>query len=202
MPSDSRKPASSEALLLDQALDAVNQRISSRQPSSFAQISHQPGPPRSGFARAVTRARDRGVDFRAEYQRLSIEAMAAIGEPDIPVEAPKAAPASVADPPPAPVQAPQQAVAAPAPPAPAPAPPPVDNGLETTRMFLQFLENRDRQLLDLMRTMVVKEQSAEREVQSQSQDQITGQLDRLGKAVSELTQVIGANQPRFPRSVS
>ncbi|EWY39277.1 hypothetical protein N825_07300 [Skermanella stibiiresistens SB22] len=74
--------------------------------------------------------------------------------------------------------------------------------METTRMFLQFLENRDRQLLDLMRTMVVKEQSAEREVQSQSQEQITGQLDRLGKAVSELTQVIGANQPRFPRSVS
>ncbi|WP_037462021.1 hypothetical protein, partial [Skermanella stibiiresistens] len=106
MPSDSRKPVSTEALLLDQALDAVNQRISSRQPSSFAQISHQPGPPRSGFARAVTRARDRGVDFRAEYQRLSIEAMAAIGEPDIPVEAPKAAPASVADPPPAPAPAP------------------------------------------------------------------------------------------------
>jgi len=66
MPSDSRTHSSNqEALLLDQALDAVNQRLHScRQPPA---ISHKPQQSRSGLVQAAGRARERGIDFNAEY---------------------------------------------------------------------------------------------------------------------------------------
>lgn len=182
-----------ESFLLDQALDAVNRRITVHQPAGLAQIPHQSGPARSGFARALNRARDRGTDFRAEYQRLSIEAMAAIGEPAVPADALKPEPDSAADPPRVRSEAERPA------PAPVPPTPHQDGALETTKLFLQFLDSREKQLLDLMRTMVLRDQPPDQGIQ---EARINGQLDRLGKAVSDLTQVIGAGQPRFPRSVS
>ncbi|UEM04013.1 hypothetical protein JL101_000805 [Skermanella rosea] len=205
MPTESRTVSNTkESLLLDQALDAVNRRIAVHQPASFAQIPHQPGPARSGFARAIGRARERGADFRAEYHRLSIEAMAAIGEPADPADMRKPEPDSAADPPRARSAAETPAPApAPAPPPPPPAPPPPappqDGALETTKLFLQFLDSREKQLLDLMRAMVLRDQPQDR---NDHEARINGQIDRLGKAVTDLTQVIGAGQPRFPRSIS
>lgn len=105
MSTESRTVSSTkESLLLDQALDAVNRRIAVHQPAGLAQIPHQPGPVRSGpnksgLARAISRARERGADFRAEYHRLSIEAMAAVGEPAVPADMRKPEPDSAADPP-------------------------------------------------------------------------------------------------------
>lgn len=198
MSTESRTVSSTkESLLLDQALDAVNRRIAVHQPAGFAQIPHQPGPARSGFARAIGRARERGADFRAEYHRLSIEAMAAIGEPADPADARKPEPDSAADPPRARSGA-ETPTPAPAP-APAPPAPAQDGALETTKLFLQFLDSREKQLLDLMRAMVLRDQPQD---QNSPEARINGQIDRLGKAVTDLTQVIGAGQPRFPRSVS
>ncbi|WP_158047374.1 hypothetical protein [Skermanella pratensis] len=192
MSTESRTVTSTkEALLLDEALDAVNRRIAVHQPAGLAQIPQQPGPARSGFARSISRARERGADFRTEYQRLSIEAMAAIGEPAVPAGGRKPEPDSAVDPP--------RARSEPEMPAPVPPAPHHDSALETTKLFLQFLDSREKQLLDLMRAMVIRDQPP---IQDSHEARIDGQLDRLGKAVSDLSQVIGASQPRFPRSVS
>jgi hypothetical protein len=195
MPSDTRTHSSNqEALLLDQALDAVNQRLHSfHQPLA---IAHKPQQGRNGLVRAVGRARERGIDFHTEYQRLSNDAFDAMGaQPAVSVEAPKAATDSAADPPPQVDVRPQAS----SPTASAPAP---DNGVETTRLFLEFLEKRERQLFDLMHTVVTSNQPAPPAHQPSQQLQVERQLDRLGTAVADLTRVIDANHPRFPRRVS
>ena len=184
MPSDSRTHASNqEALLLDQALDAVNQRLNTlRQPLA---IAHKAPQARHGLVQALSRARDRGVDFNAEYQRLSGEAFDALGaQPVSPVEPPASA-ARTPDPPP---NARQQPAAASVP----------DNGVETTRLFLDFLEKRERQLFDLVHTVVTRNQPAAYPPPQQPDSQ----LDRLGTAMADLTRVLHASQPKFPRSVS
>src|SRR3954468_20142997 len=89
MPSDTRTHSSNqEALLLDQALDAVNQRLHSfHQPLA---IAHKPQQGRNGLVQAVGRARERGIDFHTEYQRLSNGAFDAMGaEPAVAAEASK-----------------------------------------------------------------------------------------------------------------
>jgi hypothetical protein len=195
MPSDTRTHSSNqEALLLDQALDAVNQRLHSfHQPLA---IAHKPQQGRNGLVRAVGRARERGIDFHTEYQRLSNDAFDAMGaQPAVSVEAPKAATDSAADPPPQVDVRPQAS----SPTASAPAP---DNGVETTRLFLEFLEKRERQLFDLMHTVVTSNQPAPPAHQPSQQLQVETQIDRLGTAVADLTRVIDANHPRFPRRVS
>jgi hypothetical protein len=198
MPSDTRTHSSNqEALLLDQALDAVNQRLHTlHQPLA---IGHKPQQGRNGLVHAVGRARDRGIDFHTEYQRLSDEAFDAMGaQPAMAAEASKPAVDSAADPPPPQTDARPQASSAPAP-APAPTP---DSGVETTRLFLEFLEKRERQLFDLMHTVVTRNQPATPAHHPSPQLQVETQLDRLGTAVADLTRVIDANQPRFPRRVS
>src|SRR4051812_4793005 len=152
MPSDNRTHSSNqEALLLDQALDAVNQRLHSfRQPLA---IAHKPQQSRSALFQAVGRARERGIDFNTEYQRLSNEAFDAMGaQPTATAEPAKAVTDSAVDPPPQADPRPQASSAAPSAPVPAPAPAP-DSGVETTRLFLEFLEQRERQLFDLMHTV-------------------------------------------------
>ena len=205
MPSDTRNHSSNqEALLLDQALDAVNQRLHSfRQPLAIAQ---KPQPNRNTLVQAVGRARERGIEFHAEYQRLSNEALDAMGgamggQPAAASEAREPASDSAEARPQASPQTASAVAAAPAAtPAPAPAP---DSGLETTRLFLEFLEKRERQLLELMHTVVTRNQSASpAHQQSLQQLPVETQLDRLGSAVADLTRVIDANQPRFPRRVS
>ena len=201
MPSDSRTHSSNqEALLLDQALDAVNQRL-----QSFCQplaISHKPQQSRSGLVQAVGRARECGIDFNAKYQRLSNEALDAMGaKPIATAEPAKAATDSAADPPPQVDPHPQAPSAVPSAPAPTPAPAP-DSGVETTRLFLEYLEKRERQLFDLMHTVVTKNQPATPTYPPSQQHQVETQIDRLGTAVADLTKVINANQPRFPRRVS
>jgi hypothetical protein len=198
MPSDTRNHSSNqEALLLDQALDAVNQRLHSLQPLA---ITHKPQQGRNGLIQAIGRARERGVDFHGEYQRLSNEAFDAMGaEPAMAAEAPKPATGSAVDPPPR-TDARPQASSAPAS-APAPTPPP-DGGMETTRLFLDFLEKRDRQLFDLMHTVVTRVQPVTPAHQPSQQLQVEAQLDRLGTAVADLTRVIDANHLKFPRRVS
>jgi hypothetical protein len=203
MPSDTRTHSSNqEALLLDQALDAVNQRLHSfRQPLA---IAHKPQQGRNSLVQIVERARERGVDFHDEYLRLSNEAFDAMGaQPATASEVTKPVTDSAADPPPQAEARPQ----APAPsahtPAPASAPVPApDNGVETTRLFLEFLEKRERQLFDLMHTVVTSNQPAPPAHQPSQQLQVERQLDRLGTAVADLTKVIDANQPKFPRRVS
>jgi len=199
MPSDTRNHSSNqEALLLDQALDAVNQRLHSfRQPLAIAQ---KPQPNRNTLVQAVGRARERGIEFHAEYQRLSNEALDAMGgQPAAASEAREPASDSAEARPQASPQT-ASAVAAAATPAKAPTP---DSGLETTRLFLEFLEKRERQLLELMHTVVTRNQSASpAHQQSLQQLPVETQLDRLGSAVADLTRVIDANQPRFPRRVS
>jgi hypothetical protein len=199
MPSDTRNHSSNqEALLLDQALDAVNQRLHSfRQPLAIAQ---KPQPNRNTLVQAVGRARERGIEFHAEYQRLSNEALDAMGgQPAAASEAREPASDSAEAHPQASPQT-ASAVAAAATPAKAPTP---DSGLETTRLFLEFLEKRERQLLELMHTVVTRNQSASpAHQQSLQQLPVETQLDRLGSAVADLTRVIDANQPRFPRRVS
>jgi len=203
MPSDSRTHSSNqEALLLDQALDAVNQRLHSfRQPLA---ISHKPQQSRSGLIQAVGRARERGIDFNAEYQRLSNDALDAMGVQPIATAGPaKAATDSAADPPPQVDPRPQAPSAVPSAPAPIPTPAPApDSGVETTRLFLEYLEKRERQLFDLMHTVVTKNQPATPTYPPSQQLQVETQIDRLGTAVADLTKVINANQPRFPRRVS
>jgi hypothetical protein len=194
MPSDTRTHSSNqEALLLDQALDAVNQRLHTlHQPLA---IGHKPQQGRNGLVHAVGRTRDRGIDFHTEYQRLSDEAFDAMGaQPAVAAETSKPA----ADPPPPQTNARPQASSAPAP-TPALAP---DSGVETTRLFLEFLEKRERQLFDLMHTVVTRNQPAIQAHQPSPQLQVETQLDRLGMAVAELTKVIDASQPKFPRRVS
>jgi hypothetical protein len=199
MPSDTRNHSSNqEALLLDQALDAVNQRLHSfRQPLAIAQ---KPQPNRNTLVQAVGRARERGIEFHAEYQRLSNEALDAMGgQPAAASEAREPASDSAEAHPQASPQT-ASAVAAAATPAKAPTP---DSGLETTRLFLEFLEKREQQLLELMHTVVTRNQSASpAHQQSLQQLPVETQLDRLGSAVADLTRVIDANQPRFPRRVS
>ncbi len=200
MPSDTRTHSSNqEALLLDQALDAVNQRLHSiHQPLAIAHSSQQTRPQqaRNTLVQAVGRARERGIDFHTEYQRLSNGALDAMGVQP----ASKPAPDSAADPPPPQAEARPQA---PPPSAPAPAPTPVpDSGVETTRLFLEYLEKRERQLFDLMHTVVTRNQPAIPAHPPSSQLQVETQLDRLGMAVADLTKVIDASHPRFPRRVS
>ncbi len=201
MPSDTRTHSSNqEALLLDQALDAVNQRLHSfHQPLA---IAHKPQQGRNGLIQAVGRARERGIDFHTEYQRLSNEAFDAMGAQPPAAEGSEAA-GSTADPPPQVDARPQTssaAVSAPtAAPVPAPAP---DSGVETTRLFLDFLEKRERQLFDLMHTVVTSNQPAPPAHQPSQQLQVESQIDRLGTAVADLTKVIDASHPRFPRRVS
>jgi len=198
MPSDTRTHSSNqEALLLDQALDAVNQRLHTlHQPLA---IEHKPQQGRNGLVHAVGRARDRGIDFHTEYQRLSDEALDAMGaQPAVAAEASKPAVDSATDPPPLRTDARPQASSAPAP-TPAPTP---DSGVETTRLFLDFLEKRERQLFDLMHTVATRNQPAIPAHQPSPQLQVETQLDRLGMAVAELTKVIDASQPKFPRRVS
>ena len=123
MPSDTRTHSSNqEALLLDQALDAVNQRLHSiHQPLA---IAHKPQQARNGLVQAVGRARERGIDFHTEYQRLSNGALDAMGvQPAVAAEASKPAADSAADPPPPQADARPQAPS-PAPSASAPAPAP------------------------------------------------------------------------------
>jgi hypothetical protein len=206
MPSDTRNPSSNqEALLLDQALDAINQRLHSvRQPLA---IAHKPQQGRNGLVQAIGRARERGIDFHAEYQRLSNDALDAMGgQPAATAEAPQPVTNSAADPPTqaeARPQAPSPATSAVAPAsasAPLPAP---DRGLETTRLFLDFLGKREQQLFELMHTVVTRDQPASPAHQQPSQHtQVETQLDRLGSAVADLTRVIDASQPKFPRRVS
>jgi hypothetical protein len=199
MPSDTRNHSSNqEALLLDQALDAVNQRLHSfRQPLAIAQ---KPQPNRNTLVQAVGRARERGIEFHAEYQRLSNEALDAMGgQPAAASEAREPASDSAEAHPQASPQT-ASAVAAAATPAKAPTP---DSGLETTRLFLEFLEKREQQLFELMHTVVTRNQSASPAHQQPLQPfPVETQLDRLGSAVADLTRVIDANQPRFPRRVS
>ena len=199
MPSDTRNHSSNqEALLLDQALDAVNQRLHSfRQPLAIAQ---KPQPNRNTLVQAVGRARERGIEFHAEYQRLSNEALDAMGgQPAAASEAREPASDSAEARPQASPQT-ASAVAAAATPAKAPTP---DSGLETTRLFLDFLGKREQQLFELMHTVVTRNQSASpAHQQSLQQLPVETQLDRLGSAVADLTRVIDANQPRFPRRVS
>jgi hypothetical protein len=201
MPSDTRTHSSNqEALLLDQALDAVNQRLHSfRQPLA---ITHKPQQGRNGLIQAVGRARERGIDFHTEYQRLSNEAFDAMGEQPPAAEGFEAV-GSTADPPPQVDARPQTSSAAVSAPTAAPVPTPApDSGVETTRLFLEFLEKRERQLFDLMHTVVTRNQPATPVHQPSQQLQVETQLDRLGSAVADLTRVIDANQPRFPRRVS
>jgi hypothetical protein len=199
MPSDTRNHSSNqEALLLDQALDAVNQRLHSfRQPLAIAQ---KPQPNRNTLVQAVGRARERGIEFHAEYQRLSNEALDAMGgQPAAASEAREPASDSAEARPQASPQT-ASAVAAAATPAKAPTP---DSGLETTRLFLEFLEKREQQLFELMHTVVSRDQPASPAHQQPSQHtQVETQLDRLGSAVADLTRVIDASQPKFPRRVS
>jgi hypothetical protein len=165
--------------------------------SSFSQplaISHKPQQSRSGLVQAVGRARERGIDFNAEYQRLSNEALDAMGAQPTATDS-AADPLSQVDP------RPQAPSAIPSAPAPTPAPAP-DSGVETTRLFLEFLEKRERQLFDLMHTVVTKNQPATPTYPPSQQLQVETQIDRLGTAVADLTKVINANQPRFPRRVS
>jgi hypothetical protein len=77
MPSDPRAHSSNqEALLLDQALDAVNQRLHSfHQPLALA---HKPQQVRSGLVHTVGWARECGVNFHTlkpavlnYYERIS-----------------------------------------------------------------------------------------------------------------------------------
>jgi hypothetical protein len=217
MPSDTRTHSSNqEALLLDQALDAVNQRLHSiHQPLAIAHSSQQTRPQqaRNSLVHAVGRARERGIDFHTEYQRLSNGALDAMGvQPAVSAaETSRPAAGSAADPPPpqaadarpqAPSPAPSASAPAPAStqtPAPAPVP---DSGVETTRLFLEYLEKRERQLFDLMHTVVTRNQPATPAHQPSSQLQVEAQLDRLGMAVADLTKVIDASHPRFPRRVS
>jgi hypothetical protein len=140
---------SQEAMLLDQALDAVNQRLTGPPPVPARALEN-----RSGFARLISRARDRGVDFQAEYQRIQ-------------AEAPPAAAAQVPE--------------SPTPPKPPPPPPAAapDSTLETTRLFLQFLEKREKHLFELVRTVVAQ-----------------------NRQLAPADPSADAHQPRFPRSVS
>jgi hypothetical protein len=153
------------------------------------------------LVQAVERARERGINFQAEYQRLSNGALDAMGvQPATSAEASKPAADSAADPPPPQADArPQAPSRSPAPSAPTPIP---DSGVETTRLFLEFLEKRERQLFDLMHTVVTRNQPATPAHHPSPQLQVETQLDRLGTAVADLTRVIDANQPRFPRRVS
>jgi len=118
-------------------------------------------------------------------------------QPTAHAEPPKAATNSAADPPPQVNPRRQAPSAAPSGPAPAP-----DNGVETTRLFLEYLEKRERQLFDLMHTVVTRNQPATPAHQPSPQLQVETQLDRLGMAVADLTKVIDASHPRFPRRVS
>jgi hypothetical protein len=158
MPPDTRTHSpNQEALLLDQALDAVNQRLHSiHQPLAIAHSSQQA---RNSLVQAVGQARERGIDFHAEYQRLSNGALDAMG-----VQPAVSAASSAADPPPPQADArPQAPSPAPSASAPAPAPtqtPVPDSGVETTRLFLEYLEKRERQLFDLMHTVVTRNQPA------------------------------------------
>jgi len=196
MPSDTRTHSSNQEALLDQALDAVNQRLHSfHQPLA---VAHKPQQGRNGLVQAVGWARERGIDFHTEYQRLSNDAFDAMSaQPAVSVEAPKAVTDSAADPPPQVDVRPQASSAAASAPAPAP-----DSGVETTRLFLEFLEKREGQLFDLMHTVVTSNQPAPPAHQPSQQLQVERQLDRLGTAVADLTRVIDANHPRFPRRVS
>jgi hypothetical protein len=201
MPSDTRTHSSNqEALLLDQALDAVNQHLHSfHQPLAFAH-KHQQG--RNGLVQAVGRARERGIDFHTEYRRLSNEAFDAMGaQPAVAAEASKPGTDSAANPPPQVDARPQASSLTPSAPAPALAPAP-DSGVETTRLFLEYLEKREGQLFGLMHTIVTSNQPATPTHQPSQQLQVERQLDRLGTAVADLTRVIDANHPRFPRRVS
>jgi hypothetical protein len=210
MPSDTRTHSSNqEALLLDQALDAVNQRLHSiHQPLAIAHSSQQARPQqvRNSLVQAVGRARERGIDFHTEYQRLSNGALDAMGvQPAVSAaEASRPAAGSAADPPPPQADARPQAPS-PAPSASAPAStqtPVPDSGVETTRLFLEYLEKRERQLFDLMHTVVTRNHSATPAHQPSPQLHVETQLDRLGMAVADLTKVIDASHPRFPRRVS
>ena len=99
MPSDARAHSSNQEALLDQALDAIKQRLRSFHQSPV--IAHKPQQVRSGLIHIVRRERERDVDFLTEYQRLSNEAFDALGaRPALTVEAAKAATDSAADPPP------------------------------------------------------------------------------------------------------
>lgn len=203
MPFDTRTHSSNqEALLLDQALDAINQRLHSfQQPLA---IAHKPQQGRNGLIQAVGRAPERGIDFHTEYQRLLNGAFDAMGVQPA-AEVPKAVTNSAAGPPPQPDARPQASSAAPSASAPASAPaptPPPDGGMETTRLFLDFLEKRERQLFDLMHTVVTRVQPATPTYPPPQQLPVEAQLDRLGTAVTDLTRVIDASQPRFPRRVS
>src|SRR5690349_24353804 len=137
MPSNTRTHSSNqEALLLDQALDAVNQRLHSSHQTLA--ITHKPPQARNSLIQTVGRARERGIDFHTEYQRLSNGALDAMGaQPAVPAETSKTVTDSAANPPSSQADARPQAPSIPAP-APAPAP---DNGVQTTRLFLEFLEN-------------------------------------------------------------
>jgi hypothetical protein len=179
---------SREALLLDQALDAVNQRLAASLPAP-ARIRES----RSGLARLVTRARERGVDFQGEYERIRAEATL---PPPASSPAPPAPPPVEAAPPThPPARAPDPPDASAVPPASA-----QDSGVETTRLFLQFLEKREKHLFELMRT-VVTEDRPPASAEAPASPRIEEQIDRLGKAVGDLTRVLDAHQPRFPRSV-
>jgi hypothetical protein len=74
--------------------------------------------------------------------------------------------------------------------------------VETTRLFLNFLKERERQLFDLMHTVVTRNQPATPTYPPPQQLPVEAQLDRLGTAVADLTRVIDTSQPRFPRRVS
>jgi hypothetical protein len=113
MPSDIRAHSSNqEALLLDQALDAIKQRLHSFHQSLA--IAHKPQQVRSGLIRTARRARERDVGFLTEYQRLSNEAFDALGaQPALTVEAAKAATDSAAESPPPQVDAHRQTPAGP-----------------------------------------------------------------------------------------
>jgi hypothetical protein len=172
MPTNSRSaPGNREALLLDQALDAVNHHLSTGQMVPSRALANRSAETRSGFARLISRKRESDIDFETEYQRLRTETPPAASAPE---------------------------PAKPAPPAPASAPAP-DAGLETTKLFLQFLEKREKQLFDLMRTVVTKDQPALAETRT---PRIEDQIERLGKVVADLNATIDAQQPRYPRSVS
>jgi hypothetical protein len=187
-------PGNHEALLLDQALDAVNQHLSGTQvvPARALEtraLENRSAETRSGLACLSSRKRESGTDFETEDQRLQSETPLALpGTPGIPT-APAPLPAAPS------AEAPQPAKPAP-PPAPTPAP---DAGLETTRLFLQFVEKREKQLFDLMRTVVAKDQPALAETRT---PRIEDQIERLGKIVADLNTTIDAQQPRYPRSVS
>ena len=156
-------------------------------------IAHKPQQSRSALFQAVGRARERGIDFNTEYQRLSNEAFDAMGaQPTASAEPAKAVTDSAVDPPPQADPRPQASSAAPSAPVPAPAPAP-DSGVETTRLFLEFLEQRERQLFDLMHTVVTKNQPAPPTYPPSQQLQVETQIDRLGMAVADLTKVINAN---------